>query len=75
VLVVHKPWGLHLVAGITLGIAVLGWLASLRRPLSPAPVPDLKVNWNPFTETVRNLGYSRRNRPVFLSLLGNSWFW
>ena len=75
VLVVHKPWGLHLVAGITIGIAVLGWLASLRIPLSPAPVPDLKVNWNPFTETVRNLGYSRRNRPVFLSLLGNSWFW
>ncbi|OWY35031.1 MFS transporter [Herbaspirillum aquaticum] len=75
VLVVHKPWGLHLVAGITIGIAVLGWLASLRIPLSPAPVPELKVNWNPFTETVRNLGYSRRNRPVFLSLLGNSWFW
>ncbi|MDR6397408.1 MFS transporter [Herbaspirillum seropedicae] len=75
VLVVHKPWGLHLVAGMTIGIAVLGWLASLRIPLSPAPVPELKVNWNPFTETVRNLSYSRRNRPVFLSLLGNSWFW
>ncbi|WP_433691969.1 MFS transporter [Herbaspirillum seropedicae] len=75
VLVVHKPWGLHLVAGMTIGIAVLGWLASLRIPLSPAPVPELKVNWNPFTETVRNLAYSRRNRPVFLSLLGNSWFW
>jgi hypothetical protein len=57
VLVVHKPWGLHLVAGITIGIAVLGWLASLRIPLSPAPAPELKVNWNPFTETVRNLGF------------------
>lgn len=75
VLVVHQPWGLHLVAGMTIGIAVLGWLASLRIPLSPAPVPELKVNWNPFTETVRNIGFSRRNRPVFLSLLGNSWFW
>ncbi|NQE48040.1 MFS transporter [Herbaspirillum rubrisubalbicans] len=75
VLVVHKPWGLHLVAGVTIGIAVLGWLASLRIPFSPAPVPELKVNWNPFTETVRNIGFSRRNRPVFLSLLGNSWFW
>ncbi|MFJ3047711.1 MFS transporter [Herbaspirillum chlorophenolicum] len=75
VLVVHKPWGLQLVAGVTLGIAVLGWLASQGIPNSPAPVPDLKVNWNPFTETVRNIGFSRRNRPVFLSLLGNSWFW
>ena len=75
VLVVRKPWGLQLVAGVTIGIAVLGWLASLRIPLSPAPVPELRVNWNPFSETVRNLGFSRRNRPVFLSLLGNSWFW
>jgi 1-acyl-sn-glycerol-3-phosphate acyltransferase len=75
VLVVHKPWGLPLVAGTTLGLAVLGWLASLRIPHSPAPVPELRINWNPFSETVRNLGFSRRNRPVFLSLLGNSWFW
>ncbi|MCA1323123.1 MFS transporter [Herbaspirillum sp. alder98] len=75
VLVVHKPWGLPLVAGTTLGLAVLGWLASLRIPHSPPPAPELKVNWNPFSETVRNLGFSRRNRPVFLSLLGNSWFW
>jgi MFS family permease len=42
-----SPGGLHLVAGITIGIAVLGWLASLRIPPSPAPVPELKVNWNP----------------------------
>ncbi|MFL9925649.1 MFS transporter [Herbaspirillum lusitanum] len=75
VLVVQKTWGLQLVAGATLAIAVLGWLASLAIPKSPAPAPELKINWNPFTETVRNLGFSRRNRPVFLSLLGNSWFW
>src|SRR3954470_13683194 len=35
VLVVHKPWGLPLVAGTTLGLAVLGWLASLRIVHSP----------------------------------------
>lgn len=75
VLVVHKPWGLQMVACTTLFIAVVGWLTSLGIPHSPAPDPALKVNWNPFTETVRNLSFSRRNRPVFLSLLGNSWFW
>ncbi|MCW5298134.1 MFS transporter [Herbaspirillum lusitanum] len=75
VLVVHKPFGLEMVAAITIGFAVLGWLASLGIPNSPAPAPDLKINWNPFTEMVRNLGFSRRNRPVFLSILGNSWFW
>jgi len=75
VLVVHKPFGLEMVAAITIGFAVLGWLASLGIPNSPAPAPDLKINWNPFAEMVRNLGFSRRNRPVFLSILGNSWFW
>lgn len=75
VLVVHRPFGLEMVAGITIGFAILGWLASLAIPFSPAPVPDLHINWNPFSEMVRNLGFSRRNRPVFLSILGNSWFW
>jgi 1-acyl-sn-glycerol-3-phosphate acyltransferase len=75
VLVMHKPWGTELIAGGTIAIAILGWLASRAIPLSPAPEPELKINWNPATETVRNLGFSRQNRPVFLSLLANSWFW
>jgi 1-acyl-sn-glycerol-3-phosphate acyltransferase len=75
VLVVHKPWGIELVAGGTVAIAVIGWLFSRGIPLTPAAEPELKINWNPITETVRNLGFSRKNRPVFLAMLANSWFW
>jgi 1-acyl-sn-glycerol-3-phosphate acyltransferase len=75
VLVVQRPWGLMLVALATVGVALLGWLASLGIPITPAPAPALKINWNPFTEMVRNLRFSRQNRPVFLAMLGNSWFW
>jgi len=75
VLVVNKPFGLEIIAAVTLALALLGWLASLGIPRSPAPVPELKINWNPFSETVRNLRFSRANRPVFLAMLGNSWFW
>jgi 1-acyl-sn-glycerol-3-phosphate acyltransferase len=75
VLVLHKPWGIELVAGGTIAIAVIGWLTSRAIPITPAPEPALKINWNPVTETMRNLSFSRQNRPVFLSLLGNSWFW
>ena len=75
VLVVHKPWGIQLVAYGTIAIAVLGWLFSRRIPLSPAPEPELQINWNPLTETVRNIRFTRQNRPVYLSVLGNSWFW
>ncbi len=74
-LVVHQGWGIQLVAGGTIVIAILGYFASLGIPDSPAPAPELAVNWNPATETVRNLSFSKQNRPVFLSLLGNSWFW
>jgi 1-acyl-sn-glycerol-3-phosphate acyltransferase len=75
VLVLHQPWGVELVAGGTVAIAVLGWLTSRRVPLTPPPAPHLRINWNPLTETVRNIGYTRQNRTVFLSVLGNSWFW
>jgi len=75
VLVVQKPWGIELVAGGTIAIAVIGWVASRGIPPTPASAPDLRINWNPLTETIRNIRFSRQNRPVFLSLLGNSWFW
>ncbi|NHZ62650.1 MFS transporter [Massilia genomosp. 1] len=73
-LVVMKN-GLLLVAGATMFFALLGLLASYRIPHSPAPMPDLKINPNPFAESVRNIGHARKNRTVFLSMLGNSWFW
>ncbi|WBS01551.1 MFS transporter [Pseudoduganella sp. SL102] len=75
VLVMHAGLGIPVVAAGTVGFAVLGLLASYRIPVTPAPAPDLRINWNPFAETVRNLKYSAGNRTVFLSMLGNSWFW
>lgn len=70
-----KPWGIELVAGGTLLCAVLGLAASWRIPPSPAPAPELRISRNPFAESIRNLAFSRQNRTVFLSMLGNSWFW
>ncbi len=75
VLVVQKDWGIELVAGGTITIAIIGYFTSRRIPYSPPPEPELNINWNPVTETIRNLSFSKQNRPVFLSLLGNSWFW
>jgi MFS family permease len=39
---------------------------------TPAPSP---INWNPFTETWRNLVLSRQDPLVFRSLLAISWMW
>jgi 1-acyl-sn-glycerol-3-phosphate acyltransferase len=60
---------------LVLSIAVLGYLVSRAIPPAPAAAPDLKFNWNPFSETVRVLGFVTKNRTVFNSVLGISWFW
>ncbi len=67
--------GLPVMAVTCLLIAITGRITAAYVPLSPAAVPDLKVNWNPFSETWRNLKIAHQNRTVFLSLLGISWLW
>ena len=64
-----------LVPAVTIGVAALGYAVSRFVPLAPPPQPGLAIDWNPFTETWRNLEFTRRNRTVFLSILGVSWFW
>ena len=72
---VSLPNGAHWVALVALLLAMGGYVASRRIPVAPAAAPDLKINWNPATETWRNLQFTRKNRTVFLSILGISWFW
>jgi 1-acyl-sn-glycerol-3-phosphate acyltransferase len=63
------------IAAACLLIAVAGRLAAHFIPRSPAPQPALAINWNPISETWRNLKVAARNRSVFHSLLGISWLW
>jgi 1-acyl-sn-glycerol-3-phosphate acyltransferase len=64
-----------LASGATIAVAVAGYLASRRIPAAPATAPELKFNWNPFSETARVLGITRADRAVFNAVLGISWFW
>jgi 1-acyl-sn-glycerol-3-phosphate acyltransferase len=67
--------GPQIVSLAVIGFALAGWRSSRRIPLAPATAPDLVLNWNPFTETVRNLGHLRGHTAVLNSVLGVSWFW
>jgi 1-acyl-sn-glycerol-3-phosphate acyltransferase len=67
--------GVHWVAGTCFGVAVIGWLVAWRIPASPSADPHLKLNWNPATETWRNLKLAAEYPSVFRSLLGISWMW
>ncbi len=63
------------VAWACFGLAVLGRVLAHAVPASPATDPGLVINWNPFTETWRNLKLAHGNVVVFRSLLGISWMW
>src|SRR5882672_4003334 len=63
------------VAVTVVALAAAGYLTSRWVPRSPAAAPELAINWNPLSETWRILQFMRRDRAVFLSVLGISWFW
>jgi 1-acyl-sn-glycerol-3-phosphate acyltransferase len=67
--------GPHYVALACVVTALLGRLTAQAVPHSPAVDPNLRINWNPFTETWRNLKLAHGSLVVFRSLLGISWMW
>ncbi|MGB9150482.1 MAG: MFS transporter [Burkholderiales bacterium] len=74
-LVAIPETGAHYVAAVSVFVAIIGRVSAGLVPHSPASDPALKINWNPFSETWRNLHIAKQNRTVFLSLLGISWLW
>jgi 1-acyl-sn-glycerol-3-phosphate acyltransferase len=63
------------IAAVVIALALAGWWYSRGIPLSPAPEPAMRLDWNPLSATHDNLRFARGNRTVWLSLLGISWFW
>lgn len=75
VLISIEGTGPMILAGAVVTVAVLGWLTSLRIHKTPSGAPDLEVAWDPVRPTLQTFRATRDNRPVFLSILGISWFW
>ena len=67
--------GATLVAVGCVLLAVIGRITAQYVPASPATDPGLAINWNPVSETLRNLKLAHGNIVVFRSLLGISWMW
>ena len=67
--------GAHHVGFACVGLALLGRFASHHVPPTPATDPALVINWNPVSETWRNLKLAQGNTVVFRSVLGISWMW
>ena len=75
-ILIALPTGGHIsVAIVCVLLAVLGRITAHYIPAAPASDPSLRINWNPVTETWRNLKMAHGNLVVFRSLLGISWMW
>jgi 1-acyl-sn-glycerol-3-phosphate acyltransferase len=48
---------------------------SLAMPRARPADPKLRIDWNLWRSTLGSLRAARESRTVFLSLMGNSWFW
>jgi MFS family permease len=67
--------GIAWIVAICLAVALGGLWASACIPAAPAPSRELKIALNFVVESWRCIGFARRKRSVFLSILGISWFW
>lgn len=67
--------GRYWVSAAIVVVAVAGYLSSRGVPYAKAADAKLKINWNSLTETWRSFSHVKKNRTVFLSILGISWFW
>ncbi|SDM68164.1 1-acyl-sn-glycerol-3-phosphate acyltransferases [Oryzisolibacter propanilivorax] len=63
------------VAAACVLLALAGRAVAQAIPPAPATDPGLRINWNPVSETWRNLRLAHGNIVVFRSLLGISWMW
>ncbi|MCX8115665.1 MAG: MFS transporter [Burkholderiaceae bacterium] len=70
-----SPAGNVYAAAVCVAAALAGLATSLAIPSAPPSDRKLAVDWNPIRVTWRNVQVARRDRAVFLSVLGISWLW
>lgn len=74
-LFIMSPLGRYYISAGIVGVAAAGYLASRFIPVLPAASPELRIDRNLFRSTWQLITYPVPNRPVFMSIIGISWFW
>ena len=74
-ILVLKDGGTASISVIILVTALLGWLSSRWVPKAQTGTPGLKIGYNFIAETWHLVRYAMKEKDVFLSIIGISWFW
>lgn len=64
-----------LLGGIVITIALVGTLASFGIGRTPGPARRARFRWNPVGDSIRAILAVKRDRRLWLTVLGNTWFW
>lgn len=64
-----------LVAAAVVGLAVLCWLSASLMPKGKAAAPDLEIDANPVSSTMRLVGALKGDARIWDGALITSWFW
>ncbi len=70
-----KSGGILFISAIVLLLAVSSFISSLSIPKAQLFNPQLKINYNFLSETLRVMRYAKQQGQLFLAILGISWFW
>jgi acyl-[acyl-carrier-protein]-phospholipid O-acyltransferase/long-chain-fatty-acid--[acyl-carrier-protein] ligase len=74
-LLVLAPHGGLVISVALLAVAVTGLVTARKIPAAPPHDPGLRISWNIARETFRIVDYARRDKNIFLCILGICWFW
>lgn len=76
-LISDEQWGTWTICAMVIILALVGWILSFFIPNAniSAQDPHLKINWNPFSQTLRTLQDAAKQPSLFLGIIGISWFW
>lgn len=73
--IVLLPHGEYFISLALIVFSISGFISSLYIPNTNMENPNLIINYNFFSETIRVIRYSKARWDIYLSILGISWFW
>lgn len=72
---IATPKGWMIISAILLAAATASGLGVLAQPKAPPDAPHLKIDWNPFGQTIRIMGYAFAGPGVWRPLVGVAIFY